>query len=84
MSEERYKFIGDLAMVAYSQKISISFSALKQVLVDNGYRKYGNNRAVARGVSAAYRYWKEKDPVVPSAIAHTYRDAAGNLAWYNY
>ena len=36
---------------------------------------------MATGVSAAYRRWKDKDPVVYHAIAYTYTDKDGNLAW---
>lgn len=81
MKEGIYEFIGSLAIALYSKKIPISLSALNQVLSDNGLENYGNNRGLAAGVSAAYRYWEKKDPVVHHAIAFTYRDRDGDLPW---
>ena len=36
---------------------------------------------MASAVSAAYRRWKTKDPIIYYAIAYTYTDKEGNLAW---
>ena len=79
-NEEVYDFIGELAIALYSKKIRISLGALRVILADKG-RDYNNNRGMATGVSAAYRRWKDKDPVVYHAIAYTYTDKDGNLAW---
>jgi hypothetical protein len=81
MNDKIYEFIGNLAIALYSKKITISLSALNQVLSDNRLESYGSNRGLAAGVSAAYRYWEKTDPVVHHAIAYTYRDQDGNLAW---
>lgn len=78
--EEVYDLIGELAIALYSQKIQISLNALNSILDDKG-AAYGNNRGLASGVSAAYRHWKSKDPVVHHAIAFTFRDKNGGLAW---
>jgi hypothetical protein len=42
---------------------------------------YKNNRGLGRGISAAYRYWKEKDPVIHHAIAYSYVDRNGKIPW---
>ena len=81
MDKKVYEFIGDLAIALYSKKVTVSLSSLNQILSDNRFDNYGSNRGLAAGVAAAYRYWGEKDPVVHHAIAYTYRDRDGNLAW---
>ena len=78
--EEIYDFIGELAIALYSKKIRMSLSALNEMLNDRD-AAYGNNRGLASGVAAAYRHWKEKDPVVHHAIAFTFRNKDGQLAW---
>ena len=78
--DEVYDFIGELAIALYSKKIQISLGSLRSILADRG-KDYNNNRGMATGVSAAYRRWKDKDPVVYHAIAYTYTDKDGNLAW---
>ena len=78
--EEVYDFIGELAIALYSKKIQISLGSLRSILLDKG-KDYNNNRGMATGVAAAYRRWKDKDPVVYHAIAYTYTDKDGNLAW---
>ena len=79
-TNEIYEFIGELAIALYSKKIQISLSSLNQILDDKG-NGYGNNRGLASGVSAAYRYWEEKDPVIHHEIAYTYTDRNGDLSW---
>ncbi len=78
--EEIYDYIGELAIALYSKKIQISLSALNAILADKGV-EYGSNRGLAAGVSAAYRHWKSKDPVVHHSIAYTFRNKDGGLAW---
>jgi len=78
--EEIYDFIGELAIALYSKKIQISLSSLNSILRDKG-AEYGNNRGLGSGVSAAWRHWKEKDPVIHHAIAYTFRDKDGNIPW---
>jgi hypothetical protein len=77
---ETYEFIGELAISLYSKKIKISLSALNAILQDRN-SAYGSNRGLAAGVSAAYRYWKIKDPVIHHAIAFTFNDKNGDPAW---
>ena len=81
-TNEIYEFIGELAIALYSKRIQISLSSLNQILQDKG-SEYGNNRGLARGVGAAYRFWEKKDPVVHHAIAYTYTytDKNGELPW---
>lgn len=81
-SNETYDFIGNLAVALYSQDIQISLTSLRSILDDRDMT-YGNERGMGAGVSAAYTYWKEnkEDPVVHHAIAHTYVDQEGELAW---
>jgi len=78
--EEIYDFIGELAIALYSKEIKISLSALNQILTDEG-AGYGNNRGLGAGVSAAWRHWEQKDPVIHHAIAFTFRDKHGNIPW---
>lgn len=80
---EIYEFIGELAIGLYSKKIKISLTSLNAILEDKG-AAYGSNRGLARGVSAAYRYWKDKDPVVHHAIAYSFNDKDGEPAWMKY
>ena len=77
---EVYDFIGELAIALYSKKIQISLSALNEILKDKG-EDYGNNRGLGAGVSAAWRHWKDKDPVIYHAIAYTFTDKNGELPW---
>ena len=77
---EVYDFIGELAIALYSKKIQISLSALNEILRDKG-EDYGNNRGLGAGVSAAWRHWKDKDPVIFHAIAQTFTDKNGDLPW---
>ncbi len=79
-NEEIYDFIGELAIALYSKKVQISLGALRAIMLDKG-KDYVNNRGMASAVSAAYRRWKEKDPIIYYAIAYTYTDKEGNLAW---
>ena len=78
--KEIYNFIEELAIALYSQKIQISLSSLNQILKDKN-SEYGNNRGLASGVAASWRYWKKNDPVIHYAIAHTFIDKNGNLPW---
>ena len=77
---EIYDFIGELAIALYSKKIQISLGSLRAIMLDKG-KDYVNNRGMASAVSAAYRRCKEKDPIIYYAIAYTYTDKEGNLAW---
>lgn len=79
-NDEIYDFIGELAIALYSKKIQISLGSLRAIMLDKG-KDYVNNRGMASAVSAAYRRWKEKDPIIYYAIAYTYTDREGNLAW---
>ena len=79
-NEEIYDFIGELAIALYSKKIQISLGSLRAIMLDKG-KDYVNNRGMASAVSAAYRRWKTKDPIIYYAIAYTYTDKEGNLAW---
>ena len=80
--EEIYDFIGELAIALYSKQITISLSSLNSILADRGM-EYGSNRGLASGVSAAYRHWEKKDPVIYHAIAFTFTDKYGNRPWDN-
>ena len=77
---EIYDFIGELAIALYSKKIQISLGSLRAIMLDKG-KDYVNNRGMASAVSAAYRRWKTKDPIIYYAIAYTFTDKEGNLAW---
>jgi len=81
--KEIYEFIGNLALILYSKNIQISLSSLNSILKDQDKKaKYGNNRGLAKAVSASYRYWKKKKkPVIHHAIAHTFTNKNGKLSW---
>ena len=79
-NDEVYDFIGELAIALYSKKIQISLGSLRAILLDKG-KDFGTNRGMASAVSAAYRRWEKKDPIIYYAIAYTYTDKEGNLAW---
>ena len=78
--KEIYNLIGNLAIALYSKNIQISLSSLNQILKDKD-AEYGNNRGLASGVSASWRYWKKKDPIIHHAIAYTFIDKNGNFPW---
>lgn len=78
--EEIYVFIGELAISLYAKKIQISLSSLNSILQDRNCG-YGNNRGVAKAVSASWKRWNAKDPVIHHAIAYTFVDKDGNLPW---
>lgn len=76
-----YEFIGQLALCLYNGHITISLSSLNSILEERGM-EYGSNRGLASGISAAYRYWEEKENlVIRHAIAHTFVDRNGHPAW---
>lgn len=76
-----YEFIGKLAIAVYPHEIQISLRSLRSILSERG-SDYESGRAMASGVSAAYSYWEEKgEPVIHHAIAHTYVNDEGQLAW---
>ena len=45
MENKTYEFIGRLALALFSQNIKMSLSTLIDVLKENGYDSYGNERA---------------------------------------
>ena len=79
-TNEAYEFIGKLALALYSQKIQLKFSSLRAILADMNIH-YGEGRGMAAGVRGAYHYWEKKDPLVHTAIAHTYTDRNGDISW---
>ena len=78
--QQIYELIGELAIALYTKEIRISLTSLNSILADKGC-EYGSNRGVAAAVSAAYRHWKEWDPVLHHTIAHTYVDKDGKPPW---
>lgn len=75
MRERTYKFIGELAMAVSPLQIKISFSTLNKLLSDNGEEPYGNGKATATGVSAAFHWWKnQQQDKVCNAIAQKRRE----------
>ena len=85
-----YLFFGDLAIALQTKGMKMSFKTLNKMLADNGLAPYGSSRAVARGLSAAYREWErvEKEQglarATSSAIANTFVNQDGDPAWWNY
>jgi len=78
---EVYKFIGKLAIAVYPHEIQISLKSLRAILSERGVT-YESGRAMASGVSAAYSYWEDNgETVIHHAIAHTFVDEDGQLAW---
>lgn len=80
-NEQIYDFIGDLAIALYSKNIQISLGALRAIMLDKCGKDYVNNRGMASAVSAAYRRWEKKDPIIYLAIAFAYTDKEGNLVY---
>ncbi len=67
--EESYEFIGHLAITLYTQKIKLRLSALQKILNDKG-ADYGGSPGMGRVVSAAYRYWEQKNSADGWVIHH--------------
>lgn len=89
LENKAYEFIGRLALVLFSQNIKMSYASLIQVLRDNHYKDYGNERGMASGISAAYRHWEDaeseyKIPTTCGAIANTFVNKDGYPAWLDY
>ncbi len=80
-NDQIYDFIGDLAIALYSKNIQISLGALRAIMLDKCGKDYVNNRGMASAVSAAYRRWEKKDPIIYLAIAFAYTDKEGNLVY---
>lgn len=82
VNNESYDFIGKLSIALYSQGITISLDALKQILNDRG-QNYSDvsNLGLGRSVSAAYHAWEKVDPVVHHAIAYTFKGRNGSFSW---
>ncbi|MGB3465241.1 MAG: hypothetical protein WBA74_08225 [Cyclobacteriaceae bacterium] len=85
LDDEKYNFIGKLSIALYSQGITITLDALKQILKDRG-ESYSDqsNQGLGRTVSAAYRAWEETDPVVHHAISYTFTGRDGYFPWEKY
>jgi hypothetical protein len=69
--DESYELIGKLAIGLHSQGIRIRLTALKKILNDKG-ADYSGGIGMGAVVSAANRYWEEKDPVIAHAIAYAF------------
>ncbi|EAY25609.1 hypothetical protein [Microscilla marina] len=85
VQDEKLSLIGKLAFALYSQKIQITYGALKKILQDKGY-EYSemSNQGLGASVSAAYRAWNQDgkgDVEVSNAIAYTFTDKNGDLIW---
>lgn len=90
-----YEFIGRLAQVLYPLPVTshaamshavMSFTTLNRMLEENEYKPYGCNLALGQGLSAACRYWDEKEQseglsVTHNAIANVFVDRNGDYAW---
>lgn len=85
LENSTYDLIGRIAIALYSQGITITLDALKQILNDEG-SNYSLNGSIGLGqsVAAAYRRWEKVDPVVHHAIAFTFRGRDGQLPWEKY
>ncbi|MBO4595540.1 MAG: hypothetical protein J5632_02880 [Bacteroidales bacterium] len=90
MSNRTYEFIGQLAVVLFSQNITISYSTLIRILEDNGYETYGSERGMASGIAAAYHEWERAEKEITSipttccAIANTFVNKDGYPSWLDY
>ncbi len=90
VTNEYYQFFGELAIALQTKDIKMSFKTLNKMLVDNGFEPYGSSRALARGLSAAYREWERQEKAnnmaraTSSAIANSFVDQNGDPAWWNY
>ncbi len=89
MQNKTYEFIGRLALALFSQNIKMSYSTLMQLLVDNELDNYGNERGMARGISAAYSRWEEIEKndrisTTCGAIANTFVNKEGYPSWLDY
>jgi len=82
VNNETYDFIGSLSIALYSQGITITLDALKQILNDRGGNySESSNLGLGKSVSTAYKAWKEVDPVIHHAIAYTFKGRNGNFPW---
>ena len=82
ITNSTYNFIGKLSIALYSQGITITLDALKQILNDQG-SEYSevSNLGLGRSVSAAYHAWEKVDPVIHHAIAHTFKGRDREFPW---
>lgn len=90
VENEYYNFFGELAIALQTKDMKMSFKTLNKMLIDNGFEPYGSSRALARGLSAAYREWERQEKAnnmaraTSSAIANSFVDQNGDPAWWNY
>jgi hypothetical protein len=84
VNNDVYDFIGQLSIALYSQGITITLDALKQILNDEG-NQYSevSNLGLGKSVSTAYHAWEAVDPVIHHAIANTFKGRNGNFPWEN-
>lgn len=82
LDNETYDFIGRLSIALYSQGITITLDALKQILNDMG-KDYSpvSNLGLGKTVSSAFWAWEKVDPVIYHAIAHTFKGRNGEFPW---
>ena len=82
VNDSTYDFIGKLAIALYSQGITITLDALKQMLNDEGDNySWDSNLGLGRSISTAYKAWEKVDPVIHHAIAHTFKGRNGKFPW---
>ena len=79
--EATYDLVGHLAVAFRERGITVTFATLNAILRDQK-ASYTSTRGLATGLSAAYDHWKRKgEQGVSDAIAHTFTDRNGDLAW---
>ncbi|MFV0176159.1 hypothetical protein OBK27_04355 [Empedobacter falsenii] len=85
LENSNYNLIGKIAIALYGQDITISLDALKQILNDHGANyKPDGNVGIGQSVAAAYRAWRDVDPVIHHAIAHVFVGRDGKKPWEKY
>jgi hypothetical protein len=77
---ETYEFIGQLADGLAKHELQLKLSLLRVILKDRG-KEVGEGKGMGSMVRGAYNYWNKKDPEIAKAIANTYTNRFGNLAW---
>ena len=72
VNDKYYQFFGELAIALQTKDIKMSFKTLNKMLVDNGFESYGSSRALARGLSAAYREWENRIYLYEHDVLYAY------------
>lgn len=82
VEDERYQLMAKVAVALYEHDTWITFDSLKSILKDHGFDySEDQNRGLASSIKAAEEAYRAINEEIRHAIAVTYRNKNGELAF---